>query len=81
MVKVQSPKYDSTLFHTDPAEADAFYESQVAWIRAKHPEFRGAISIETSVNEQMALLEKMTVEQTGQFLHSTGKDANGPEGE
>ena len=63
--------------HADPAVVEKIYEAYVAETKARHPSFRGILSIEQSVEEQLALLEKTTIDNSGAFLHSSGTDANG----
>ena len=60
----------------DPAVIDKIYEGMVAEIKREHPYFRGVLSIEQSVDEQLALLEKTTIDESGAFLHSSGTDGN-----
>ena len=60
----------------DPAVVDKIYEGVVAKIKARNPRFRNVLSVEQSVEEQLALLEKMTIENSGAFLHSSGTDGN-----
>ena len=62
----------------DPEKAENFYASETARIRQADPGFRGAIEVEQSVDEQLALLEKMTIADSGAYLHGTGYDANEP---
>ena len=61
----------------DPAVVEKIYEGIVAQIKSRNSSFRGTLSIEQSVDEQLALLEKTTIDNSGAFLHSSGTDANG----
>lgn len=57
-------------------ETEKFYTNFVAEVRKAAPQYRGALTVEQTVEEQLALLEKVTLEDTGKFLHSSGQDAN-----
>ena len=65
---------------SDPEEVEKLYAMGTASIREAAPEFRGPIEVEQSVDEQLALLDKMTVDESGSFLNGTGTDGNDPSG-
>ena len=43
-------------------------------IRVNRPRFRGAITVEQSVDEQLALLTKVTLAESGTFMHGSEAD-------
>ena len=47
---------------------------EVNRIRAQDPNFRGAITVEQSVDEQLALLAKVTLAESGSLLLSSEAD-------
>jgi len=56
-------------------EIEAFYEQQVKQIRTKFPNFEGAITTEQSARDQLDLIHRVTIEQTGEFVNRDGTDA------
>ena len=79
MIPAQTNVLNSFL-RIEPEEVEKAYAEQSALIRENVPEFRGAISVEQSVEEQLALLDGMTIAESGSFLNSTGIDGNDPSG-
>lgn len=65
-----------TKVRLDPAFVDKTYDMILARVKSKHPDFRRFLTVEQSVDEQLALLAKTTLEQSGSFLHSDGNDGN-----
>ena len=65
-----------SLTSSDPEEVERLYTMGAAKIREADPEFRGPIEVEQSVEEQLALLNKMTIAESGSFLNSTGTDGD-----
>jgi len=56
-------------------EVEEFYEQSVKQIRVKNPGFEGAIAPEQSVRDQLDLIHRVTIEQTGGFVNRDGTDA------
>ncbi|KLO12360.1 NAD-binding protein [Schizopora paradoxa] len=56
-------------------KAEAFYAETVRRIRIKTPDFEGAILPEQSVRDQLAIIHKATIEQTGSLLNRRGDNA------
>ncbi len=56
-------------------ETEAFYDQQVKQIRSKYPEFEGAITPEQSARDQLDLIHRVTIQQTGGFVNRDGTDA------
>jgi len=56
-------------------EVEAFYEQTEKQIRVKNPGFEGAISPEKSVGDQLDLIHRVTIKQTGSFINRDGIDA------
>ena len=69
------------LFRVTPTpaeeEVEKHYKAVVAKIQASEPKFPGVISIDKSVKDQLALLDRLTPADTGRFIHPNGDDANG----
>ena len=59
-----------------PEVTEQFYIDFVENARKSAPQYRGVLTVEQTVNEQLALYERATIEDTGRFLHSSGQDAN-----
>ncbi|KAI0792952.1 short-chain dehydrogenases/reductase [Irpex lacteus] len=57
-------------------EVEALYEILTARNRAANPNFEGAITIEQSVGDILALLDKATIAESGTFVNRDGKDAD-----
>lgn len=58
-------------------KADAFYAETVRRIRINTPAFEGAITPEQSVRDQLKLIDKVTIEQTGSFVNRDGSNGEG----
>ncbi|KLO12358.1 NAD(P)-binding protein [Schizopora paradoxa] len=56
-------------------EVDAFYDLQEKQIRSMYPKFEGAITPEQSVRDQLDLIHRVSIEQTGSFVNRDGTDA------
>jgi len=59
---------------TATEEAEAFYEKMEKQIRVKNPGFEGAITPEQCVRDQLDLIHRVTIEQTGGFVNRDGSD-------
>ncbi|KAI0088541.1 hypothetical protein BDY19DRAFT_948116 [Irpex rosettiformis] len=57
-------------------EVDAAYAIFDRMNREKNPDFEGAITTEQSVSDILALLDKVTIANSGTFVHRDGRDAN-----
>jgi len=55
-------------------EAEAFYEKMEKQIRVKNPRFEGAITPEQCVRDQLDLIHRVTIQQTGSFVNRDGSD-------
>ncbi|EJD04868.1 short-chain dehydrogenases/reductase [Fomitiporia mediterranea MF3/22] len=71
-----SPGLIKTMPGLTANELDKIYEEMVAQCRIANPNYPGTVTVEQSVNDQLALLGRVTPEQTGAFLHANGDDAN-----
>jgi len=58
-----------------PEEVDKFFDGEVARIRKRFPQFEGAITVEQSVRDQLELISRVTIEQSGDFVNRDGSDA------
>lgn len=48
----------------------------VARIRAVNPNFEGTISTEESARDMLALIERVTIADTGRVVHRDGRDGD-----
>ncbi|EJD04866.1 NAD-binding protein [Fomitiporia mediterranea MF3/22] len=71
-----TPGLVKTIPGLTPEELEKVFEKIVAQIRIASPKFAGAITVEQSVNDQLALLERITPADSGSFVHADGSDAN-----
>ncbi len=55
-------------------EIDKFYDFQTANARKKFPDFEGAVTVDNSVRDQLALFSRITITNTGEFLNRDGTD-------
>ena len=63
------------LYRSAKEEVDAFYAAQEKQIRSMYPKFEGAITPEHSAQDQIDLIHRITIEQTGGFVNRDGTDA------
>ena len=74
---VLNPETLISNFNFNPSaeeEVNKFYEGMVAKIREAMPDFEGAITVEESVRDQLALISRVTIADSGSFLERTGKE-------
>lgn len=57
-------------------EAEAFYAKRTEINRKINPNFEGAITVEKSAGDILALIEKATIADSGKFVHRDGRDAD-----
>lgn len=53
---------------------DEFFGREEARIRQRFPEFEGPITVEQSVHDQLALISRVTIGQSGDFVNRDGSD-------
>lgn len=73
--RFSSPALKSVVHLSAKEEVDAFYDLQEKQIRSMYPKFEGAITAERSAQDQIDLIHKVTIEQTGGFVNRDGTDA------
>ena len=52
------------------------YDSINAHHRSVDPNWRGDITVEESVRDQLKLFDSVTLKESGTFVHRNGQDAN-----
>ena len=57
-------------------EANNIYGHIVTEIRKSIPDHEGAITVEESVRDQLALISRVTIADSGSFVNRKGKDAS-----
>ncbi|KAI0088700.1 hypothetical protein BDY19DRAFT_985505 [Irpex rosettiformis] len=57
-------------------QVEAFYESRNKINREKNPDFEGAITVERSVGDILAFIDKATIADSGKFVHRDGRDGD-----
>ncbi|KLO16139.1 NAD-binding protein [Schizopora paradoxa] len=45
-------------------------------LRARYPHFEGPITVEQSVNDVLALIDRVTISESGSFVHRDGRDGD-----
>ena len=60
-----------------PEEVEKFFSSEEARIRERFPAFEGAITVEQSVRDQLALISRITVDRSGDFVNRDGTNVEG----
>jgi len=55
-------------------EVDEFFAREEDRIRQGFPQFEGAITVEQSVRDQLSLISKITIDQSGDFVNRDGSD-------
>ncbi|KLO10732.1 NAD-binding protein [Schizopora paradoxa] len=60
-----------------PEEVEKFFSSEEARIRERYPAFEGAITVEQSVRDQLALISRITVDRSGDFVNRDGTNVEG----
>ncbi|KAI0792951.1 NAD-binding protein [Irpex lacteus] len=63
-------------FQGTEEEAEAFYAKRTEINRKINPNFEGAITVEKSAGDILALTEKATIADSGKFVHRDGRDAD-----
>jgi len=59
----------------NPDEVDKFFAVEEARIRKGFPQFEGVITVEQSVRDQLELISRVTIGQSGNFVNRYGTDA------
>lgn len=59
-----------------PEEVEKFLDHIVSGIRKVDPDFEGAITVEESVRDQLTLISRVTIAESGQFVDRNGRDAS-----
>ncbi|KLO10733.1 NAD(P)-binding protein [Schizopora paradoxa] len=57
-----------------PDEVDKFFAKEEERIRQQFPQFEGSITVEQSVHDQLALISRVTIDQSGAFVNRDGTD-------
>lgn len=45
-------------------------------IRARYPHFEGPITVEQSVTDVLALIDRISIAESGSFVHRDGRDGD-----
>ena len=53
------------------------FDTVVAHVRKGIPEFEGALTVDESIRDQLALISRVSIVASGSFVHRNGKDATG----
>ncbi|KLO16138.1 NAD-binding protein [Schizopora paradoxa] len=57
-------------------ENEKFFKPFVAKIREVYPHFEGPITIERSVEDMISLINRLTIADSGKFIHRDGRDGD-----
>jgi len=57
-------------------EIEKFLGPITARIRQKYPHFEGPITVEQSVHDVLALIDRITIAESGSFVHRDGRDSD-----
>ncbi|KLO12359.1 NAD-binding protein [Schizopora paradoxa] len=66
-----NPGFVKTMQGTEE-EINKFYDNQVAFLRKFYPDYEGAITIADSVRDQLSLISRVTLKDSGAFLNRDG---------
>ncbi len=64
------------LCHVAEEEVNQILEPIVQKIRARYPHFEGPITVEQSVGDVLALIDRITIAESGSFVHRDGRDGD-----
>ena len=63
-----------TFVFPEPEEVDKFFAKEEKRIRRQFPQFEGSITVEESVRDQLALISRVSIEQSGEVVNRDGSD-------
>lgn len=68
--------FDFFLHDLAEEEVDKLLEPITQKIKARYPHFEGPITVEQSVRDVLTLIDQISIENSGSFVHRDGRDGD-----